>query len=151
MIPVLFYGAGCFAIAMILTIIVAMFKPIQTRDDWKSWRTFTVMMILTAIAPYMWAEGLTAKYGGTMKKTVEGVLYDAEIDGPLEFYKVIWFKDNKARVLAVSTEQANWGGTDRPLVAMTLVKKGDKWALETYRVVRSDERNEDGFSFPPYF
>jgi hypothetical protein len=151
MIPALFYGAGCFAVAALLTIVVAMFKSIQTRDDWKSWRTFLVMFVCAGGAPYIWAEVMTTLHGKTMRKSVEGVLYDASIDGKLEYYKVLWFKGGKARVLAVSTEQASWGGTDRPLVAMTLVQKGDKWALDSYRVIRSDERNEDGFTFPPYF
>jgi hypothetical protein len=151
MIPALFYGAGCFAVAAILTIIVAMFKPIQSRDDWKSWRTFVFMYLIALAAPYIWSEGLTLRYGSTMAKSIEGVLYDASIDGKLEYYKVIWFRDGKARVMAVATEQASWGGTDRPLVGMTLIKNGDKWALDSYRVIRSDERNEDGFSFPPFF
>jgi hypothetical protein len=151
MIPALFYGIGCFVVAVIFTVIYAMFRSIESRDEWKSWRTMIFFYCLALVAPYGWCEIMTLKYGKNMKPVIQDVMDEVGVNGDLNYYKVLYCKDGKARVIAVAVEKASWGGTDRPLVAMTLIQKGDKWDLDTYRVVRSDERNEDSFTFPPYF
>lgn len=151
MLPALFYGVGCFAISVVLTIIYALFRSIESRDEWKSWRTMLFIFAFTLVAPYGWCEIMTARFGGNMKPLVQDVMDEVGVNGDLDYYKVLYVKDGKARVIGVATEKASWGGTDRPLVAMTLSQKGKKWELDTFRVVRSDERNEDSFSFPPYF
>lgn len=151
MLPALFYGVGCFVISVVFTIIYALFRSIESRDEWKSWRTMIAFFIFALVAPYGWCEVMTMKFGKGMQPIVQDVFDEVGIDGDLDYYKVLYVKDGKARVIGVGTEKASWGGTDRPLIAMTLAQKGDKWDLDTFRVVRSDERNEDGFSFPPYF
>lgn len=152
MLPALFYGVGCFAIAVVFTIIYAMFRSIESRDEWKSWRTLIAFFLFALVAPYGWCEVMTARFGKNMKPIVQDVFSEVGVDGDLEYYKVLYVKDGRARVIGVATERASWGGTDRPMVAMTLVAKDrDKWDLDSFRVVRSDERNEDSFSFPPYF
>lgn len=152
MLPALFYGVGCFAVSVVLTIIYAMFRSIESRDEWKSWRTMVCFFIFALIAPYGWCEVMTMRFGKNMKPIVQDVFDEVGVNGDLQYYKVLYVKDGKARVIGVATEKASWGGTDRPLVAMTLAQKSnDKWELDSYRVVRSDERNEDNFSFPPYF
>lgn len=152
MLPALFYGVGCFAISVVLTIIYAMFRSIQSRDEWKSWRTMLGFFVTALIAPYGWCEIMTAKYGKNMKPIVQDVLDEVGVNADVDYFKVLYVKDGKARVIGVASEKVSWGGTDRPLVAMTLIQKKDnKWDLDSFRVVRSDERNEDSFSFPPYF
>jgi hypothetical protein len=153
MLGTIFYSIGCFVVALILTTIIMMTRPIQDRGESKPWRTIIILTILVALAPYGYIEVLTKLYAIKMQKAVVQGFDSAPIDGPLKFYKIVWYTGDTAKAIAVGEEKESWGGTDRPLVAITLKhdKDSDDWKCDSYRLVYSSRQNKDGMSFPPYW
>lgn len=151
MIGMIVYLLGCTAVALVLTFLYVIMRPVNSRDELKSWRVLSVFFVLSITAPYIWAEVWTRLVGQNMEHAVNQALDDANIDGDLRYYKVIYYNGKTARVVAVANGKANWGGTDHPVVAVTLDKAGEKWKVASYRVVSSFNMNEDGFTFPPYY
>jgi hypothetical protein len=151
MIGVIVYLLGCVVVAFILTTIYVMMRPVHSRDELKSWRVFMIFYALILGAPYGYAEVMTRLVGGPMKGAVTNALDDAEVGGDLKYYKVIRYTGASARVIAVTEGTASWGGTDKPVVAMTLTKDGEKWKVDSYLIVSSFQSGQDGFTFPPYF
>jgi hypothetical protein len=148
----LFYSIGCFFIAGIFTFVSTMFKPIHDKGESRPWRAFIVWMIVVFSAPYAYAEVLTRFVAKDLEKPVKEAYAGVDIRGPMQFYKVIWFMGDSAKVIAVGLEKQTWGGTDRPLAAFNMKKNAKgKWECESYRLVYSDNKNKDGISFPPYW
>lgn len=145
------YLGACIAVAGFLTIIFALFRPIQSRGEMKSWRTATILFVVVSALPYLWAEILTRAVGSNMEARVKQVLSELEIPGGLQFYRVIGYSGKRARVIAVGLEYESWGGADRPVVAITMGRSGNGWRAESYTVVTSSKRNMDGSTLPPYW
>jgi hypothetical protein len=151
MLGLFFYTAACVFVAIVLTFIYSMFRSVQSRDEYKSWRVMAIFFVIVFIGPYGYNEYLTRSAGPQMKDAVLDGLYDADVKGNLNYFRVISVKNNTARVIAVTTEHQGWGGTERPVVALT-VKKGPKgWQSDTFLVVNSISRNADSYTFPPYY
>lgn len=151
MIGIIGYLIACFIVACILTLIWAMFRPIKNRGEMRSWRVTLVLFFVICVAPYVYAEILTRGYGKPMEPAVQRVIDDIGCDGGVKYYKIIRLMPQQARVIAVGIENASWGGTENPVVAITLSKMDDDWKVEQYNVVTSMDRNEDSMTFPPYW
>jgi hypothetical protein len=149
----LYYTIGCFFIAGIFTFISAMFRPIQDKGESKPWLTFMIWMVLVFSAPYLYAEVLTRYVAKDVEKVVKDSYTGVDVNGPMRFYRVIWYTGENATVVAVGKEPQSWGGTDRPVVSFKLAKNGEGngWECVSYRMVYSDRLNKDGISFPPYW
>lgn len=151
MFGVIFYIGACLLVAGVITFFWTVTRPIQNRDEMKSWRTFAWMFAFSLALPYGFFESITRLKGNEMKDAVEIAYDDAETDGELKYYKVFWYTGDKATVMAVGQATLSWGGTERPTVKVNLVRNGSKWKAESYDVVTSDKLNKDGTVFPPYF
>lgn len=129
-----------------------MFRPIQDKGESRPWLAFIFWMIFVFSAPYLFAEVLTRFVVKGIDKPVKNAYDGVEISGPMQFYRVIWYTGDKAKVVAVGKEPQSWGGTDRPLVTFNMVKdaKGN-WQCKNYKLVYSDKNNRDGYTFPPYW
>jgi len=151
MLGLFFYIVACFTAAVVLTFIYSMFRSVQSRDEYKSWRVMLVFFVLVLAAPYGYNEVLTRRAGNDLKEAVLEGLSDAGVDGELAYYRVVKQTGNTCRVIAVVTENQDWGGTERPVVAITAKKEGKGWKSDTYLVVNSISRNADSYTFPPYY
>jgi hypothetical protein len=147
----IFYFGGCFVVAALITFIYGMFRSVQSRDEWKSWQTFSVLFVICVIGPYGWAEAATKMAGDKLRKSVRYALSSANIEGDLQYYKVITNRDNRVSVIAVSSTTENWGGTNRAVISLQMKKDGENYRATSFKVVNSDQHNKDGFTFPPYF
>jgi hypothetical protein len=151
MLTMIFYVLGCSVIAGVLTTIFTFARPIQDRGETKSWRILGLCLLFTFAAPYVWVEALTHTVGKDMKAAVKDGFIQAGIEGPMSYYKVVSTQGTKARAIAIGEEKENWGGSDRVIVSVSVVKKGKRWEVDSYKVVHSANRNQDGFQFPPYW
>lgn len=147
---ILFIGAA-FVASGFLTMVVTMFRPIQVNGGNGSSRIWVSLFIACSVLPYIFFETQTALFGAAMKEAVQEAIDDEGIDGQYVFYKVLGYTGSTAHVLAIAEEPSTWGGMDRPAVRMTLQRAGDKWSLAESHVVYSDNRNQDGVVFPPYW
>jgi len=151
MVGAIIYIVSCAAIALVLTFIYAMLRPVKNRDELRSWRVMLIMYILTLAAPYGYSEVLTRLVGANMDVAVTHAIDDADISATLEYYRVLTYNGTSARVVAVARAKADWGGTDKPVLALSMTKQGNGWKTDSYRVISSDHLNQDGFTFPPYY
>lgn len=151
MIGVIGYLIGCFFVAVILTIIVAMFRPIKQHDDFRSWRVTLALLLLAVAGPYGYGEVMTRMHGAPMEPAVRQLVEDAEVRGELEYFKVLTFSDAGARVIAVANERSDWGGIERPVIAINMVKEDGEWVAKEYNFVNSFKRGKDSVSLPPYW
>lgn len=151
MIGAIVYILGCVAASLVLTCLYVMFRPVSSRDELKSWRVMGVMFVVSMLMPYGYAEVMSRIVGGKMESAVKASLEDAGVKGDLQYFRVVLYTGSTARIVAVANEKADWGGSDRPILAITLKKDGEKWKSDSYRVVSSFNRGSDGFTFPPYY
>jgi hypothetical protein len=151
MLGLFFYTAACVGVAIVLTFIYSMFRSVQSRDDYKSWRVMAIFFVLTFLAPYGYNEYLTRTASPGLKDAVLDGLFDADVKGDLNYFRIVSVKGDTARVIAVTTEHQDWGGTERPVVALTMKKDAKGWKSDTFLVVNSVSRNADSYTFPPYY
>lgn len=152
MLGIILYLFAAAATGGIVSFLFVVTRPVHIRDDFRPWKSFIISFVLALALPYVAFEFMTKKFGPSMKKTVEYGLAEAEIDGELQYYKVLFSDGKTATVLAIAEEKADWGGMDRPVVRMKLKKKSEtKWALESYMVLVSDDLQKDHVVFPPFY
>jgi hypothetical protein len=152
MFTLLFYTAVCAVIAGILTIVGTVFKPIHKKGESKPWFAAVAFFAVVFSIPYVYTEGLTKLYGDKMKTAIAGAYDDCEIRGPMHYFRVIGFRpDKEATALVIGSEKEAWGGTDRPVLSVHLVKEKNEWVADSYTIVSCDRLNKDGYTFPPYW
>lgn len=152
MFTLLFYTGVCAVVAAILTVMTTIFRPIHKKGDSKPWVAAFLFFVIVFSIPYAYTEGLTKLYGSKMKAAIQEVYDGCEITGPMKYFKIIGFRpDKEATAYVVGSEKENWGGTDRPVLTVHLVKKGDKWVSDSYEIVSCERLNKDGYTFPPYW
>ena len=118
MLGLFFYTAMCALASAVLTFIYSMFRTVKARDEYKSWKVLAIFFALTFFSPYIYNEYLTRKLGPNIKSAVADALYDAGVEGKINYFRVVSQKGDTARVVAVTTENRDWGGTERPVVAV---------------------------------
>ncbi|HVL38406.1 MAG TPA: hypothetical protein VM328_03345 [Fimbriimonadaceae bacterium] len=146
-----FYLGACLVAAFVLTTLWVLTRPLHAKDDVRSWRMLFILYVLCCLGPYGYVEVMTRVVGTKLKAAVEDSFAGVGIRGDLQYYKVVSYNGRKARVIAVGEERQEWGGTDRPVVAFTMVRKGEDWESDSYNVVYSDRLSRDGTTLPPYW
>lgn len=145
------YAGVCLVVAAIITLIYALTRPIKDRGEMKTWRVLLTALIVVGALPYGWCEALTRLYGKNMQAPVEGVIQELQFNGGLRYFRILSYNGKKARVVAVGQDNQDWGGTEQPVVAINLVKSGNRWTAESYNVVNSLARNKDSYTLPPFW
>lgn len=152
MLGTIFYAIGCFFSAAVLATLLVVMKPMRSRDDAKPWKTFIGSFIFCLAAPFLYCEALTKAFGVPMADAVQKAYAESGINGPMRYYRVTSCNSDGAKVLVVGTDKQNWGGTDSPVISVTLVKDtSGKWKADSYRVMTSGRLNQDALVFPPYY
>lgn len=151
MIGAIIYGLACFAVAVVITVIAALFKPIKNKDEAKSWRVLLVSFIACLAAPYAYYEVLTRTKGANMDVAYEDVLVDADVAGEVVYYKVVEASGDKAKTVVVANDKDEGGFPERAVFTVELKRGEQGWVAESYEVVNSFARQKDGFTFPPYW
>ena len=144
------YLLACFAAGFLLTVCFTLFRKIKD-DNKKSWHILAICFVVCCFAPYGYAEYMTNKYGTNMKLAIENALIDAEVEGPIVYYKVMSGDETKARVVVVATERSIWGDHERTVVSLDLKTDDTGWYPESYKIVNSFQRGKDESTFPPYW
>jgi hypothetical protein len=146
------YGIAGFAVAVVLTLLYSLFRPIKKHDEILSWRVLAVLYVITLFVPYGYIEAMTKFYGAPLKDAVAETSFDAtKEDSKLLYYKVLKCDGEKARVIAVNRERSFWGGFERSVMAINLEKSNGKWEAVEFNWVTSDQRNKDSVTLPPYW
>lgn len=145
------YSMMCFAIACVFTIIFGMFRPIKQNDDWKPWKYIIGFMVFLGAIPYGYVETLTRFNGPPLKKAVLEAFAEADVTGPMDYYRVVKFAPTKAHVIATTMDKNEFGLPERAVFEIDLVKGKDGWEPDAYTIVNSFHRQRDGSTMPPYW
>ena len=146
------YGIAAFAVAVVLTLLYSLFRPIRKHDEVLSWRVLLFLYIFTLSAPYLYVEGMTAWHGKEVAEVVEQTAFEATKESEFLYFKVLTYDSKgKARVIAANREVSFWGGRERSVMAINLEKVDGKWEAVEYNWVTSDQRNKDSVTLPPYW
>jgi hypothetical protein len=152
MFTLLFYTGVCAAIAGVLTLFSTVFKPIHKKGDSKPWLVLLGFFVFVFALPFIYTETLTKMIGPKVATAVKEVYDGSDIQGPMRYFRVIGYRPDKdASVLVVGSERESWGGTDRPVLSVHLVKEGSDWKADSYHIVSCERLNKDGYTFPPYW
>jgi hypothetical protein len=151
MLGVFAYIGACLVVAILFTIVTSMFRPIQKQGDARVWRPLLAAFVICLALPYVYNDVLTRVLGADMEPAIDQVLGELKVEGELNYYRVVSTTGSTARVVAVATEHMDWGGTERPVIAISLERNGSEWEAVSYSVVNSLERNEDSYTLPPYY
>src|SRR5437870_944081 len=104
--------------------------------------------MVTFSIPYIYTEGLIRLYGKNMKTAIQEVYDGSEIQGPMRYFRVVGYRPEKeATALVVGSEKESWGGTDRPVLSVHLVKEKNNWKVDSYKIVSCERLNKDGYVF----
>jgi hypothetical protein len=144
------YGVAAFAVAIVLTLVYSLFRPIKKHDEILSWRVLAVLYIITLFAPYGYILVMTHMYGGPMEAAVRELSTEVTKEGKFEYFRVLTCGKSKARVIAVNTELSSWGGHERSVMGINMEKVGGKWEAVEFNWVTSDQRNRDSVTLPPF-
>lgn len=145
------YVIACFIVAIVLTMVFSLFRPIRKSDDLLSWRVMAVMFVIAVFAPYGYVEYVTRTNGSQMEEVVKETALALTRQSRFEYFKVLNVKENKARVIAVVVEPSKWGGDDRTVLAMNLEQREGKWEPVDFNWVTSEQRSRDSSTLPPFW
>lgn len=142
----------CLVVGAVLTTIVAMFRNVSGHDNFMSWRWILAFAVLAAVAPYIYMDVNTRRYGGVFDKQVEQMISAIRIKGDLAYYRVTNGDDTYARVLAVANEETTIRMKEKVIIEMNFIKdQRNRWVVKDYEVLTSFERQKDAVVLPPMF
>ena len=144
------YCIGTFAAGLVLAFLVGMFFGGPSQRAEKPHRMVILCIALAMGGPFIYTETLTTAFGSQMRHAIKLSYNESEIQGPFQYFKITSFTGSHATAIAIGEEQEAWGGTDRPVVSISLSKEGSSWKADSYSVVCSNRLNKDGIIFPPY-
>jgi hypothetical protein len=144
------YGVASFAVAIVLTLVYSLFRPIKKHDEILSWRVLAVLYLITLFTPYGYILVLTHMYATPMEPAVRELSGEVTKQGKFEYFRVLYCRKDKARVIAVNTELSSWGGHERSVMGINMEKVDGKWEAAEFNWITSDQRNRDSVSLPPF-
>jgi hypothetical protein len=150
MVSLIVYLVITVAVGLFLSFILLMTRSTKKRGDSAPYLTIFFCLVLTIGVPFLFCEVETSMYGKQLDAAVKQAYKDGPIEGPLQYYRVIYCFGNSAKVFAIGLERANWGGTDNPITAIWLTKKAGKWQYDSYSVLYCDRLSKDNLVLPPY-
>ena len=146
------YMIGCLIVGFILTLVVAMFRKVETNDDFRSWRWIAFFTLLAAATPYTYAEIMTKMHGDGMEKALAATLKAAEVNGDMDFFRVVKVGENTAKFVLVAREKTTLNDAQACVMKVDLIKDPKKgWKPAEYEFIDSFTRGKDSVSFPPYW
>ncbi len=150
MLSIIVYTGACVVAALLLSACWMLLSSMRSRHEMSSGRVILVAFILSAAAPYIYAEVLTRRVGPDIKDAVESCYGEIPLTGSIQYFRVVAYDGKHARALVVGSEQEDWGGTDRPVASVRLEKRPDGWHAIDYTVLHSERLLKDAIILPPY-
>ena len=131
--------------------VIAMFKVGPGKPDFSFGRALALCLLASGTGPFLYVEALTRAKLPTLGPTVrKWYAQDNSITGKLVSTKILSCTGDRATALLIGQEKESWGGHDRPVVKLSLVRKGTTWRVEGAKVLRSVRLGRDEMVFPPY-
>jgi hypothetical protein len=151
----LFSGA---VIAGVGAFIFALFKVGPGKPDFAFWKAIVCALTITWVGPFAYFEVITKMHKDDVYPAVKDYYEssDCPLTGTLKYIKVLHQTEKVSYVFLVGNEPQDWGGTDAPVIRVTLKKLGKStgklhgWEVTKSELLRSDRLQKDSLVWPPY-
>lgn len=152
----LFSGA---VIGGIGAFIFALFKVGPGKPEFAFWKAIAGGLIVTWVGPFAYFEVITKMHHDDVMPVAQDFFDSADcpLKGTLKYIKVLYQTDKLSYIYLVGNEPQDWGGTDAPVIRLTLKKEKGKssdklhgWEVTKSEILRSDRLNKDNLVWPPY-
>ncbi len=137
----------------------SLFKVGPGKPEFPFGRALLACLAITWGGPFLYVEANTKLHQRALEPVVKDYFNgdDCELRGTMKYFKVLFATNDYAIVYLVANEPQDWGGTDAPLVKLTLKKKAKgglqklgNWQVDDAKIVRSDRLQKDSVVWPPY-
>ena len=152
----LFCGA---IVAGVGAFIFALFKVGPGKPEFAFWKAIACALAITWVGPFAYVEVITQMHKHDVMPACQDYFdsSDCPLTGTLKYIKVLYQNDKFSYVYLVGNEPQDWGGTDAPVIHLTLKKGKGKasgplhgWEVTKASLLRSDRLNKDSIVWPPY-
>ena len=153
----LFSGA---IVAGIGAFIFGLFKVGPGKPEFAFWKAIVGALAITWVGPFAYVEVITRMHKTDVEPVVKDFFDgdDCPLRGTMKYFKVLYQTDQLSYVYLVGNEPQDWGGTDAPVLRLTLKKEKNAkvsskmhgWEVSKFEIIRSDRLNKDGLVWPPY-
>jgi hypothetical protein len=151
----LFSGA---VIAGVGAFIFALFKVGPGKPEFAFWKAIAGALAITWAGPFAYIEVITKLHREDVLPVAQDFFdsSDCPLKGTLKYIKVLHQTDKVSYIYLVGNEPQDWGGTDSPVIRLTLKKQGKVtgklhgWEVTKSELLRSDRLQKDSIVWPPY-
>ena len=139
--------------------IFALFKVGPGKPEFSFWKAIVGGLLITWVGHFAYFEVLTKMHKDEIMPAAQDFFEssDCPLKGTLKYVKVLYQNDKVSYSYLVGNEPQDWGGTDNPVIRLTMkkstAKPNDKlhgWEVTKAELIRSDRLNKDGLVWPPY-
>jgi hypothetical protein len=135
---------------IVLSFFVLTFRSTKKRGDGSPYLLIAFCFFLTVFGPFLYVEAVTKLYSKPMEPALQKAFATSPIRGKIQYWRVTWYTGSTAKALIVGKERLGWGGTDRPVLGVDLIRDKKNWRIKGLNVIWSDRLNKDGLVIPPY-
>jgi len=107
--------------------------------------------IVVMAIPYVWVEAQTSMHSNEFEPIIEEVAKRELVDGNVAYFKVLYARNDDAKLVVVCNGDYEWGGTYRNIYDLRLSKQGTTWMLDMVDPVNTSDGDSAGFTVPPYW
>jgi len=145
------YALVSLAIAFGILCIRAWFVRVGILGDYPATQRLLLIWVVVFALPYFWVEILTLLKGKEFQKEIAYLAYNEKILGEPLYFKVQYAFGGKGKVVLISTDTSEWGGTFRNIYSISFSHDGKEWVPERIDEVNTENGDSAGFTFPPYW
>lgn len=147
---VLVYGVGSALGGLLLGLAWLAFYGGASNADRPTGAILVRFLILGMVGPYVWTEGLTKIVGAPLNPLISQAWVAAKAPGELQYYRVITYTGERARVYAVGRDVDESGFSDQPVLSVILQREGQEWKVVDTDLLSSTRQAKYALVIPPY-
>ncbi len=152
MFGLILYAIIAFVIALTANWVRSLFTKTGSIGDAPAAGRILVLWLVVMAMPYGWVEFQTARHKTEFDDIVDYAAKGKKISGDVLYTKVQHLWGGKAKLLVVTQETEEWGGTYRDLYQLVCTQDDkNRWELEEVRPINTSKGDSAGFVFPPYW
>lgn len=145
------YAGVAFVISLVANWVSSLFTKTGKIGDSPAAGRIAILWLVVMSLPYGWVEFNSARHKSEFTDVIEYAEKKKQIEGEFMYAKVQHLWGDRAKLLVVTEEREEWGGTYRDMYQFICVRDKDGWELETVKPINTAKGDSAGFVFPPYW
>lgn len=151
MFGLILYAGIAFVIALVSNWISSLFTKAGKIGDTPAAGRILVLWLVVMAMPYGWVEFNSVRHKSEFADVLEVAEKKKQITGDFIYCKVQSIWGDRAKLLVVTEEKEDWGGTYRDMYQLICTRDNGAWDLNEVRPINTSKGDSAGFVFPPYW